>query len=226
MKSIYQKALGENFKRLHPKLQEKFGLTSTGGKAAISHGIMDEITGGLPFLRPLFRLGTGRRMVFPERGCNISFMLENYAYRDSYGRECIIWARTFDFGKKKRHFDAVMVYSEQKERIIDYFGSHQDFVSDLEFTVLDDGGLRIISKEQRLLPGDLAIPLPVFLRAEATVTERFLDETNEFFIHVQVRNPIVGTLFEYQGTFRTEYVHVLPEEIPDRVIPVKERKRE
>lgn len=226
MKSIYQLALGERYERLHPKLQEKFGLTSTCGRAAVSHGTMEEIRGGWAFLRPFFYLGTKRRMIFPERGRHIPFRLENYAYRDSYARECVIWARTFQFPTRTRHFDAVMVYSRQKKGIVDYFGSHQDFVSDLELIVLEDGGLRIVSTGQCLLIGQASVRLPVWLRADADVTEHYDEDAEMFSIHVRVRNPLIGTLFEYAGRFRTSYIDISPGEVPSRVKPVKERSLE
>lgn len=88
MTSIYQQALGREFDRLHPQLQKRFGLTSAAGITSISKGIMEEIWGGVFYMRPFLRLGTFKHITFPERGRNIPFPLENYAYQDSIGREC------------------------------------------------------------------------------------------------------------------------------------------
>lgn len=43
---------------------------------------------------PLLYVGTWRSIMFPERGRNVPFTIENYAYRDSLGRETVSWART------------------------------------------------------------------------------------------------------------------------------------
>ena len=43
MKSIYEKALGADFDRLHPEIQRRFGFSSQDHLASIGTGIMDEI---------------------------------------------------------------------------------------------------------------------------------------------------------------------------------------
>ena len=46
MPSIYQRALGADFDKLHPQIQERFGFTSHDGLASIGTGVMDEIWRG------------------------------------------------------------------------------------------------------------------------------------------------------------------------------------
>ena len=43
MSSIYQRALGADFKRLHPQIQRRFGFSSSDGLASIGTGVMEEI---------------------------------------------------------------------------------------------------------------------------------------------------------------------------------------
>jgi len=43
--------------------------------------------------------------MFPEVGRNIPFTIENYAFRDDFGRETVSLIRTFD-STKRRRFDA------------------------------------------------------------------------------------------------------------------------
>ena len=54
MRSIYELALGEKFKLLHPRIQERFGFGSRDHLACIGTGTMDELWHGklytLPFL--------------------------------------------------------------------------------------------------------------------------------------------------------------------------------
>ncbi|GIN84907.1 hypothetical protein J6TS2_12930 [Heyndrickxia sporothermodurans] len=226
MRSIYEKVLGEQFQLLHPKLQEKFSLKSIDQCAIISKGVMKEITGGFILLRPLFFLGIKKRIVFPERGENIPFTLENYAYQDSFGRECVVWARTFQFPSKIRHFDATMIFNAENRKIVDYFGTHHDFISDLELKVTKIGSLRIRSKSQRIIWNGWSIALPAFLRGEAEIVEWFDEYEKVFKIHVKVRNRLVGTLFEYHGSCQTEFVDMPTEKIPCHIKPIKEQARE
>ena len=43
MMSIYQRALGAEFSKLHPRIQQRFSLTSESGVAAIGTGVMDSV---------------------------------------------------------------------------------------------------------------------------------------------------------------------------------------
>jgi len=206
VKSIYEQALGERFYRLHPKLQEKFGLTSEMNRTAIASGVMEEISGGHPLLRPCFILGTPMHIVFPERGKDIPFTLTNVAYRVAEGKEMFAWLREFHFPKAVRRFDAVMWYDGRRNVIIDAFGTQQNFVSVLHMDVREDGGIRIVSERQWLRIFGLNVPIPKPFRGEAEIHEWYNDEAEAFSVHVHVRNPLAGTLFEYRGSFKTEYV--------------------
>ena len=80
------------------------------------------------------------------------FTIENYAYRDPLGRETVTWVRTFETTKRRR-FDAYMIWSEQRGRIVDYLGTHQLLAVDLDVSVAENGGLRLRSGEQRFYEG-------------------------------------------------------------------------
>ena len=110
MSSIYQRVLGSDFSKLHPQIQRRFGLTSAGGTAAIGKGVMERIWHGAPYTLPFLYVGTWRRIMFPEQGRDVPFTIQNYAYRDTLGRETVTWIRTFATGKVRR-FDAYMIYS-------------------------------------------------------------------------------------------------------------------
>ena len=82
MPSIYERALGSDFEKLHPKIQQRFGFGSEDGVAAIGSGVMEEIWRGRIYTVPFLYLGAWRRIMFPETGRDIPFTIENYAYRD------------------------------------------------------------------------------------------------------------------------------------------------
>ena len=77
MPSIYQRALGSDFEKLHPKIQERFGFNSEDRIASIGSGVMDEIWRGRFYTVPFLYLGTWRRIMFPECGEDIPFTIEN-----------------------------------------------------------------------------------------------------------------------------------------------------
>ncbi len=225
MTSIYERVLGADFARLHPRIQERFGLSSATGRASIGRGVMDEVWHGRPYTLPFLWVGTWRSIMFPERGRRVPFRIENYAYRDSFGRETVTWLRTFDT-RHRRRFDAYMVYSEQRGCIVDYLGTHQHLAVDIQLAVDAKGGLRLRSGEQRFYEGPLAFRFPLYFSGVAEVCEWFDEASSRFRIEVNVTNRMWGPLFGYHGSFEVEWVRLAPGEVPASARPRREERRE
>jgi Domain of unknown function (DUF4166) len=223
--SIYERALGSDFQRLHPNIQRRFGFGSDDGIAAIGRGVMDEIWRGPFWTVPFLTIGSFRSIMFPERGKLVPFTIENYSYRDSFERETVTWIRTFE-GRRTRRFDAYMIYSEPRKKIIDYLGTHQHLAVDLDLSVDTRGGLLIQSGSQRLYEGTIAFPFPLLFSGVATVCEWFDDDEQKYRIEVGVTNRAWGRLFGYRGRFDVEYRNVRASEIPNSVRPKREERRE
>lgn len=83
MTSICQRAFGTDFSRLHPRVQERIGITNAGGRAAIGIGTMENVWHRRFYTLPLLYIGTWRNLMFPERGRDIPFTTDCRAYRDS-----------------------------------------------------------------------------------------------------------------------------------------------
>jgi hypothetical protein len=73
--SIYQRALGADFGRLHPQVQRRFGLTANGGVASIGTGVMTDLWHGAAYTLPFLYVGTWRSIMFPEKGSNVPFTI-------------------------------------------------------------------------------------------------------------------------------------------------------
>jgi len=223
--SIYQRVLGADFTRLHPQIQRRFGFGSHDAVAAIGTGIMDELWHGPAYTLPFLYVGAWRRIMFPEQGRNVSFTIENYAYRDRYGRETVTWIRTFA-ARRHRRFDAYMIYAESRARIVDYLGTHQHLAVDLELSVDERGGMRIRSGEQRFYEGPVAFTFPLVLSGVADVCEWYDDTARRFRIEVAVHNRRWGPLFGYRGSFDVEWRPAPPGSTPRAILPVREERRE
>jgi uncharacterized protein DUF4166 len=78
------------------------------------------------------------------------------------------WIRTFA-ARRRRRFDAYMIYAESRARIVDYLGTHQHLAVDLEVSVDARGGMRIRSGEQRFYEGPVAFSFPLVLSGVAEV---------------------------------------------------------
>jgi hypothetical protein len=225
MKSIYERALGSDFQRLHPEIQRRFGFSSRDNIASIGTGIMDEIWHGPRYTLPFLYLGSWRRIMFPENGQNIPFEIANYSYLDVLGRETVTWIRTFQT-KRPRRFDAYMIYSEKRQRIVDYLGTHQHLAVDIDLDVAPNGGLCLHSGAQRFYEGWVGYSFPMLFSGSADVCEWY-DETHDCFrIEVDVRNRALGRLFGYKGHFQVEWRSVAASDIPKTLLPKRTERRE
>jgi hypothetical protein len=224
MKSIYERALGSDFARLHPEIQRRFGFSSRDKLASIGTGVMEEIWHGPLYTMPFLYVGSWRRIMFPESGRNIPFQIENYSYVDLLGRETVTWIRTFHT-KRPRRFDAYMIYSEQRQCVVDYLGTHQHLAVDIDLKVDANGGLRLRSGAQRFYEGPLGFSFPMLFSGVADVCEWYDDQIQRFRIEVVVQNRAWGRLFGYKGNFQVECRSV-DASVPETVLPRRTEARE
>ena len=199
MANMYERLLGDCYTKLHPKLQKRYEITEE--NSFTGEGKMDEIYGGSFFVKLILKIASKFRMFFSERGEEIPFTIQNIAERDEYGQELVRWNRTFYFHNKKRYFNAVMQLDENENEIVDYFGEPHLLVSTLHFHIDELGAMHISSKKQWFYMFGRKMPLPKFLYGEAKIVESYDATLQCFRIHVQVRNPLIGSLFSYKGTF-------------------------
>jgi hypothetical protein len=225
MTSIYQRALGSDFERLHPMIQRRFGFSSQDGVASVGHGVMDEVWHGPPWTLPFLWCGSWRRIMFPESGRGVPFTVENYAFVDDLGRETVSWIRTFR-GRRERRFDAYMVYSEQRRRVVDYLGTHEHLAVDIDLSVDPDGGIRLRSGAQRFYEGHLGFRFPMLFSGIADVREWYDEAAACFRISVGVRNRVWGPLFGYRGRFAVDWLPIDGGPVPCHILPRRQEARE
>jgi hypothetical protein len=225
MRSIYEQVLGPDFARLHPEIQRRFGFSSKDNTAAIGTGVMEELWHGPAYTLPFLYVGAWRRIMFPESGQNIPFEIANYAYADELGRETVTWLRTFQT-RRPRRFDAYMIYSQERQCIVDYLGTHQHLAVDIDIKVDPNGGLRLRSGAQRFYEGFLGFSFPMILSGVADVCEWYDETQKRFCIEVVVSNRTWGRLFGYRGHFQAKWLSVEPHDIPKTVLPQRTERRE
>jgi hypothetical protein len=222
--SIFRRALGADFDRLHPRLRERFDVSAATGAACVGTGLMHRVWRGRSFVAPFLRLGAARHILFPETGTDIPFTVENYPYLDGSGREAVTFVRTFEVAPgRRRRFDATMVWSATRGGIVDFLGTHHHLAVDLAVRVDRHGGLRLRSGEQRLAERGVRCRLPGALTGAADVHEWFDDGAGRFRIEVRVTNPRLGPVFGYSGSFTTTMVR---SPMSAALLPVRENPRD
>ncbi|WP_127502543.1 DUF4166 domain-containing protein [Actinoplanes solisilvae] len=223
MNAIFQQALGDDFDRLHPEMRRRFSVSADNATACVGTGVMDRVWHGGRHLEPFLRLGASRHILFPERGTDIPFTIENYGYRDRFGRDTVTFVRTFEVARaRRRRFDATMIYSPARRAIVDFLGTHQHLAVDLEVSVDETGGLHIRSGEQRFTEGRLRCRIPAVLSGGATLHEWYDEAAQRFRIDVRVVNRRFGPIFGYSGSFTARYVDTNEAPVPAAVRPLRE----
>jgi hypothetical protein len=222
-RSIYEQVLGSQFENLHPRIQERFGFSSKDQLASIGQGVMDRIWFSKWAAVPL-ALGASRHIMFPQSGSNIPFTIENYAYKDGLGRETVTWIRKFQFKRAVRHFDATMIYSQARHRIVDYLGNKQHLAVDLDIKAASNGGILIRSGDQRFYEGLIQFTCPPLLTGTADVLEWYDEDMKKYRICVNVTSPVFGTVFHYEGSFEAQFIPL--KHVPIDAKPLREEARE
>lgn len=223
MTSIYQRALGAEFLRLHPQIQRRFSLNVQADTAAIGTGTMRQVWCAGWHTWPLLAAGAFRNMMFSQSGENVPFTIANYPVRDELGRENVAWIQTLHSNKPSRS-DAYMRFSEQRGCIVDYLGSHENLAIDVRLGIDASGGLHLRSGAQRCYAGKIGFAMPEALSAIVNVHEWFDDRNKRFYVDARVDHPIFGELFGYTGDYTLEWLQGV--DIPQEMRPKQPQPRE
>lgn len=222
MTSIFESALGEDFARLSPMMQKRFGVGLDAGYACVGTGVMSRIRRGSWWVLPFLYLGKLRNILIPDVGENVAFTIENYPYRDPFGRETVTFVREYRVRQKPSRFDATMVLSDG--RVLDYLGTHQHLAVDLDLAVDGDGSLHLTSDAQRFYEGRfIGFRFPMLFTGRAQLHERFDEEASVYRIRMEVRNKVFGFLFGYEGEFTCDFP--VATDAPERLKPVRHEQR-
>lgn len=220
--SMFLEALGRDADRLHPQLRRRFGMGLAAGYGCVGRGVMEEIRRGPWWTVPFLHLGAVRNILVPDVGRDVPFVIENFPYRDPFGRETVTFVREYVLRGRPRRFDATMVRGGPGG-VVDYLGTHQHLAVDLRLRVEADGSLRLTSHEQRFREGAVSFRFPLLLSGEAELHEWFDDDAGVFRVDLEVRNRLLGLLFGYRGWFTCEEVPAT--DAPERLRPVRHERR-
>jgi hypothetical protein len=220
--SIFEHALGADFARLHPAMQRRFGVGLDAGYGCVGTGVMKSIRRGPWWTVPFLKLGEFRNILIPDMGQDVPFTVENFPYRDPFGRETVTFVRSYSVRPTPSRFDATMILS--RGRIVDYLGTHQHLAVDLDLEVDAEGALLLRSDAQRFYAGPLAFAFPMLFSGRAELRETFDEDAGVYRISMEVHNRVFGFLFGYDGEFTCEFPEA--NDAPSRLKPVRHERRD
>lgn len=221
MTSIFERALGADFDRLHPMMKRRFGVGLDAAEACVGRGVMTTIRRGPWWTIPFLQIGRLRNILIPDTGADVPFVIENYPYRDPLGRETVTFVREYRIGRRRRRFDATMVLDAG--RIVDYLGTHQHLAVDLDLRVDERGGLLLTSGAQRFYEGPIGFRFPMLFSGRARLHEYYDDTDQRFHVDLEVHNRRFGFLFGYRGSFECEWMPAA--DAPARLKPRRHEAR-
>lgn len=198
--TIYQALLGEQFSKLHPRLQERYSVPMD--RPFHAEGVMQIVANGTKLLQPFYRLAAKSRFLFPESGQAIPFHITNTAHMNKAGEAEVYWERVFHFPEATRYFNAKMTVDGTGNVVRDYLGDPSFFYSDLLFDITASGHLLIRSGAQKAVLGLLEIPMPSFMEGRVIVEEGYDDVKEVFTIHVSIHHAVFGRVMMYAGEFK------------------------
>ena len=223
--AVFPRALGDDFARLHPMMQRRFGVSVDGGYACVGRGVMTRIRRGPWWTVPFLQFGRLRNILIPDVGENVAFTIENHAYLDPFGRETVTFVREYLVPGRSRssRFDATMVLDPARGTVVDYLGTHQHLAVDLAFEVEPDGSLLLRSGEQRFREGWVDFRFPMLFSGYAELRERYDETAGVYRVRLEVRNRVFGFLFGYEGWFECEFPDAAA--VPSHVLPRRHERR-
>jgi len=184
--SPWQRALGDDFDRLHPRLRAYFSMIPQ-GRVGRGEGTFDHVGTPRRWLWPVLRVLQARRILFPVWERDVPFTVEN---RPEAG--AVRAVRTFHLA----HGDRVMIdlVSIEGARLVDRLGDGGKLRAVLTASVLD-GAVRLDSTSARW--GRARIPFA----PRVHLIERFDDAVGRQHVALTLESRLFGRIYEYSGHF-------------------------
>lgn len=202
--SVYQRALGGEFGRLQPELQEYFSLNEEARAFGLGRGTFTVAGSPAPLVRPFFALAAKENSFFPEYENDVYFTVRNWAHLDAYGRPSLTARRDISFSTISRVFEDTTSWAGGG--LVDYLGRHRRMATALTCEVTSEGHMRMISSATRLFAGPLRVALPDVIGAQAYMEQWWDGAENRFRIKTNVLHRQLGPVLVYAGWFTYDLI--------------------
>lgn len=204
MTGLFERAVGDGWETLHPRVRDRYGLVADEGREAVGTGRMHELARN-PLTSPIRRLGTVDDFLFPEGGADVPFTVVTESFVDDAGFEALFLHRRFEFETAPtRRFVDTLRWNPERGCITDLLGRRGRVAVDLRVRA-DDGALALSFGRQWLRMGGRYVQFPGPLSIDGELRDWFDDDRGRFRVTAAVDNPLVGTVFGYDGSFENAF---------------------
>jgi hypothetical protein len=203
MTALFERALGDDWSALHPRLRERYGVAADDEIIVVGEGTMDRIARSL-LAAPVLWLGTLDDFVFPEQGRDVAFTIRSEHFVDDAGNEAVHLDRRFAFPGGERRFVDTLRWNPARECITDCFGHRGLVASDIHLGV-EDGDLVVTLGRQWLRLGRRYLPVPGPLGARGTLRDGYDEDAKRYRVAAAIGNPLLGDVFAYEGGFANRF---------------------
>lgn len=202
MTGLFEREVGDEWRSLHPRVRNRYGLESGEGREALGVGRMHDLDRH-PLAVPALWLGTLDDFLFPERGTDVPFTIVTEPFVDDEGNEALVLRRRFETAPPRTFVDTLR-WNPARGCLTDLFGRHGRVAADLHIEA-EDGELVLSIGTQWFRVGGRYLALPSPLAVDGRLRDWFDDEDGRFRVSAAITNPVLGTVFEYEGAFRNEF---------------------
>lgn len=197
--SPYEATLGDAITRLHPRLRSYFSAVPEGG-VGVGEGVFTTVGTPRRWLYPFIRLFAGPDVMFPIWEKNVPFTVHNSAVAPNHGA-AVAAQRTFHLSSGDRVMHDLIVATPTG--LVDLLGRRRRFCVRLDAEVVA-GELWMSSRRVELRIGNRHIRFPAPIAPRVTLSERFSDADDRQHVAVSISVPLIGKVYEYEGSFRYE----------------------
>lgn len=199
--SVLVEALGDDVGRLHPRVRRY--VDGPGEGIGVCEGVFDVAGSRFRGLLLLARPFVGPGLLVTRYGRSIPFRVVN---RPDAVRGELHAERIFRFPRGAQHFVDILRTGSVPGTLQNVLGKAGRVELRLRCGVSEEGHLRLHSERAWFRVGRWSLPLPGILGVRVEVEDGYDEEAGRQTVRVRARNPLLGTVLEYCGsfTYRTE----------------------
>ena len=202
MTGLFERAVGEGWENLHPRVRDRYGLVAADGHEAVGIGRMRSLESH-PLAGPALRLGTVDDFLFPEGGTDVPFEIVTESFVDDAGFEALHLRRRFRTDPPRTFVDTLR-WDPDRGRVVDLFGRRGLVAAELCIREVD-GHLALSIGPQWLRVGGRYPRIPDLVSAGGRLRDYYDEAAARFRVAAEITSPLLGTVFRYDGVFESAF---------------------